>query len=79
MGKGLGHFHHAEYDIACAYAVLGKTDEALSWLRRTAADGFPCYPLFEKDPLLASLRSDRDFQAFLGEMKAMWERYQATL
>ena len=79
LGKGLGHFHHAEYDIACAYAVLGKKSESLAWLRRTAADGFPCYPLFEKDPLLATLRSDHDFQKFLGEMKAGWERFRATL
>ena len=79
LGKGLGHFHHAEYDIACAYAVLGRNEESLRWLRRTAADGFPCYPLFEKDPLLARLRSDRDFQTFLGEMKAGWERYRARL
>ena len=79
LGKGLGHFHHAEYDIACAYAVLGKKNESLAWLRRTAADGFPCYPLFEKDPLLARLRTDGDFQTFLGEMKAGWERFRATL
>jgi eukaryotic-like serine/threonine-protein kinase len=79
QGKGLGHFHHAEYDIACAYAVMGKKNESLAWLRRTAADGFPCYPLFEKDPLLDRLRTDGDFQTFLGEMKAGWERFRATL
>ena len=31
---------------------MGRNEESLRWLRRTAADGFPCYPLFEKDPLL---------------------------
>jgi adenylate cyclase len=79
LGKGLGHFHHAEYDIACAYAVMGKKEDALFWLRRTAADGFPCYPLFQKDPLLDSLRADPAYQSFLSEMKAGWERYRALL
>ena len=58
---------------------MGRNEESLRWLRRTAADGFPCYPLFEKDPLLARLRLDRDFKTFLGEMKAGWERYRARL
>ena len=79
LGKGLGHFHHAEYDIACAYAVMGKKDESLAWLRRTAADGFPCYPLFRKDPLLDPLRSDPAFDAFLEQMRVGWERYRASL
>jgi tetratricopeptide (TPR) repeat protein len=78
-GQGFGHFHHAEYDIACAYAAMGRKREALTWLRRTAADGFPCYPLFQKDPLLDPLRGDSEFEAFLGEMKEQWERYRATL
>ncbi len=79
LGKGLGHFHHAEYDIACAYAALGRRDDALAWLRRTATDGFPCYPLFRKDPLLDPLRSDPAFEAFLEEMRKDWERYRARL
>jgi len=78
LGKGLGHFHHAAYDIACAYAVMGRKNDALVWLRRTVADGFPCYPLFLKDPLLDPLRPDPAFQSFLGEMKAVWEHYRAT-
>ncbi|MFY9552690.1 MAG: protein kinase [Thermoanaerobaculia bacterium] len=79
LGKGLGHFHHAEYDIGTAYATMGEKVEALSWLRRAAADGFPCYPLFRKDPLLDPLRTDPAFKAFLEEMKADWERRRSTL
>jgi hypothetical protein len=79
LGKGLGHFHHAEYDIGTAYATMGEKAEALSWLRRAAADGFPCYPLFRKDPLLDPLRTDPAFKAFLEEMKADWERRRSTL
>jgi len=78
LGKGLGHFHHAEYDIACAYAVLRRKADAMTWLRRASADGFPCYPLFQKDPLLAPLRGDPDFERFMAEIGAQFGRYRAT-
>ena len=41
------------------YAALGQKNESLAWLRRTAADGFPCYPLFERTRSSSPLRSDR--------------------
>jgi len=72
-GEGTSHFHHAEYSIACAYALAGKTELALAWLRRTADHGLPCYPLFEKDPNLDRLRSDPAFIAFMNELKRQWE------
>jgi serine/threonine protein kinase len=78
-GEGSSHFHHAEYNFATAYALLGKRKEALSWLERTADDGMPCYPLFEKDPFLDKLRGDPEFQAFLLRMKDQWEHFRATL
>jgi eukaryotic-like serine/threonine-protein kinase len=49
-GQDTSHFHHAEYNIASAYAILGNKRQALEWLKKTADDGFPCYPLFETDP-----------------------------
>jgi serine/threonine-protein kinase len=67
------HFHHAEYSIAQAYALLDERDKALEFLRRTAADGMPCYPLFERDPNLKSLAGDPRFVRFLAEMRARWE------
>jgi len=78
-GTGLSHFHHAEYNIATAYALQGDHTRALAWLRRTAEDGLPCYPLFAGDPYLDSLRRDAPFVAFLGRLKAQWENYKATL
>jgi len=73
------HFHHAEYNIASAYALMGKNHLAVKWLHKTTDDGLPCYPLFEKDPHLDSLRNDPQFIAFLEKMRAQWERYKATL
>jgi len=51
-----GHYHHAQYDIACAYALLGEQDLALQWLRDAAGNGFPCAIQLERDALLASAR-----------------------
>jgi len=78
-GKGFGHFHHTAYNIACAYAVLKKTEPALKWLQAAADGGFPCYPLFERDPYLDHLRKDPRFIALMGKLKEQWEYYQTRL
>jgi tetratricopeptide (TPR) repeat protein len=79
IGKSFTHFHHTTYNIASAYALLNKPDQALKWLQYTVDDGFPCYPLFENDANLNSLRKDERFIAFMAKLKQQWERYQATL
>jgi TolB-like protein/Tfp pilus assembly protein PilF len=78
-GGGNLHFHHASYNIATAFALLGKKKEALEWLEKTALNGMPCYPLFEKDPFLDNLRGDPDFAAFLARTRTQWERFSKTL
>jgi tetratricopeptide (TPR) repeat protein len=77
--EGFGDVHHAQHLIASAYSVLGNKREALVWLEKAANNGLPCYPYFEKDPHLASLRGEPDYQAFMKKLKARWEHYQATL
>lgn len=79
IGKGFGHFHHTAYNIASAYALLNKPEQAIKRLEVAAADGFPCYPLFENDANLDSLRKDERFIAFMAKLKQQWERYNATL
>ena len=79
IGKGFGHFHHAAYAIASAYALMNKHEQAIGWLQRTADDGFPCYPLFERDPNLNNLRKDPRFITFMAKLRNQWEHYQATL
>jgi eukaryotic-like serine/threonine-protein kinase len=78
-GKGFGHFHHTAYNIACAYSMMKKAEEADYWLQAAANDGFPCYPLFENDPYLAHLRKDPRFIALMAKLKEQWERYRAVL
>lgn len=78
-GKGFGHFHHTAYNIACAYAVMNKPDQAIKWLEVVAEDGFPCYPLFERDSNLNNLRQDTRFIAFLSKQKEQWEHFRTIL
>lgn len=76
-GEGKSHFHHAAYNIASAYALMGERRLALQWLKRTTEEGMPCYPLFEKDPNLDSLRADPEFVAFMADLKPRWGRLAA--
>lgn len=50
-----GHYHHAQYDLACIHALLGEPEPAIDQLTAAAANGYPCGPFFATDPLLASL------------------------
>jgi DNA-binding winged helix-turn-helix (wHTH) protein/TolB-like protein/Tfp pilus assembly protein PilF len=69
-------YHHFTYYAARIFAQGGKSAEALKWLRYTSENGFPCYPLFERDPYLNPIRKDPEFIKFLGEIKERWEGYR---
>ena len=78
-GKGFGHFHHTAYQIACAYALMNKPEQAIKWLMAAADDGFPCYPMFEKDSNLDKLRGDPRFVTFMATQRQQWEYYLRVL
>jgi TolB-like protein/DNA-binding winged helix-turn-helix (wHTH) protein/tetratricopeptide (TPR) repeat protein len=78
-GKGYETFHHVTYAAASASALLNRREQALQYLRESADDGFPCYPLFEHDSNLDHLRNDPHFIAFMAEQKKQWEYHKATL
>jgi serine/threonine-protein kinase len=67
--RGLSHFHHAQFSIACAYARLGRKSEAVEWLRRTAENGMPNYPLFRNDPNLRGLQGDAAYERLLATLE----------
>jgi hypothetical protein len=77
--KGFGHFHHTAYAIASTYALMNRPEPALKWLQMTVDAGFPCYPLFLRDPNLDRLRHDPRFTTFMGKLKAQWAHYHAVL
>ena len=65
--------HHVAYSLGVAHANLGEHEEAIRWLRKAAETGFPCYPWFERDPLLDSLREDAGFQQLMNELQKTFE------
>ncbi len=69
-------YHHAAYDIACIYALEGKSVEAVKWLREATVTGFRCYPLFERDAYFNRIRQVPEFIQFMAEMKAQYDRYR---
>jgi len=77
--KAFGPFHHTAYFIACAYARMNRAQPAIDWLQYAADNGFPCYPLSERDSNLDPIRKDPRFAEFLAKQKAQWEHYKATL
>jgi len=75
--KGLSHLHHTQYSIGLIHALFGRKKEAVTWLRKAAAEGFPNYPYFSGDPNLANLAGDADFSTLLSELKAQQEQLRA--
>ena len=78
-GKGFIHFHHSAYNIASAYALLGRAERAVHWLRIAAETGWPCYPYFANDPNLEKLHGDDAYEKLMQQLKAQWQTYQLTL
>ena len=79
QGKDFGHFHHTAYAIGSAYALMHRSKEAVRWLRAAAEDGFPCFPLYDHDAALESVRNEPGFIELMAELRSDWERRRATL
>ena len=65
------------YKVAQAYAVLGDRRAALRMFRRTVDGGFFCYPYFQTDPLLDSLRSEPGFDEVMQRARQRYVQFQA--
>jgi TolB-like protein len=71
--QGYGQFHHITFMIACAYSVLADVGLAQKWMEKTAAEGFPCYTLFEVEPSLERWRATSQGHEFLVNLRREWE------
>lgn len=60
----------ALYNLGCAHALKGNTDEAFTALRRAVDTGMPNQPQWDADPDLASLRDDPRWEQ-LAERRAL--------
>ena len=59
---------------ADAYALIGRPDDALRWLRFAIDRGFINYPfLVEHDPFLGDVRRDERFRALVEPVRPRWE------
>jgi TolB-like protein len=65
--------HHVAYSLGAAFAQLDMPDEALRWLTKSRKEGFPCYPWFERDPLLFKLKGLPAFRVFLDDLRQAWD------
>jgi hypothetical protein len=55
----------SSYNAACAWALLGKSEQAFEWLDKALAAGFDDPELLRTDADLASLRADARFVPYL--------------
>jgi serine/threonine protein kinase/Flp pilus assembly protein TadD len=79
IGEGFGHFHHTAFNVACAWAIMNRPDEAVRWLESAANDGFPHYPRFLSDRNLENIRRDPRYQALMTRLKKDYERRLRSL
>jgi len=68
----------ASYKIAQAYAILGDRVGALRVFRRSVENGFFPYPYLQTDPLLSSLRSERDFERLMNTARQRHESFEKS-
>jgi hypothetical protein len=59
----------AHYNMACAHAQLGQTDEALAALRTALVHGFDNWATLQSDPDLQSLQKEAGLQDLLREFE----------
>ena len=61
IGHGPYIDHHVAYSLGATYAQMGEIDESVQWLTRAVESGFPCWPWFDRDPLLDPVRRHPSF------------------
>ena len=61
--------HHVAAGLGDAHAQLGRSDDAMRWLRQAADTGFPCRRWYANDSLLQPLRATPAFQAWLDDLQ----------
>jgi|SRR5260370_1113486 len=74
--KAPQRFHHAEVDVACALAILGRNEESLDHLTSAVRSGFPSLAAVQNDPLLSSLRGEERYRELVSELYASQQHYR---
>jgi tetratricopeptide (TPR) repeat protein len=77
--NSFGHAHHTYYQIACILALAGRRETAFEWLERSVSTGFACWPYFQKDPCLESLRGSQEFEFLVSALQAKYPDHLGLL
>jgi serine/threonine protein kinase/tetratricopeptide (TPR) repeat protein len=77
--KAFGHYHHAQLDMACTFALLGKSDEAMRYLTAVVDGGFPSLEALQNESLLDGARSHRDYAPLIVRLRASRDRFARKL
>ncbi len=75
--KDFVHIHHTYHNLAGASALMGQREKAVKWLVKAADEGLLCYPFYNLDPNLSSLRGYPAFESFMLKMKKKWEYHKS--
>jgi serine/threonine-protein kinase len=74
LTKAAGLVESAARMMAGAYALIGRTDDAIEWTRIAISRGFLHYPfLSSHDPFLESVRADARFESLMINLRPRWE------
>jgi tetratricopeptide (TPR) repeat protein len=77
--RRLRNYHHAAYLRACVYALGGNADRSVEEMRDAVETGMPNYPTFYRDACFDPIRQTTVFNAFMSELKPIWEGYERAL
>jgi len=77
--KSFGHAHHADYQIASIFSLLGRRDVAFEWLERAVNHGLACWPFFLKDTCLQNLRRLPEFDTLVSSLQAKYPDHLGLL
>jgi len=69
LKKLLPHDPVVNYNLACSYALLGRTEQALNALREAILFGYTDYRHMMKDPDLKALQDSEEFQKIISWCK----------
>jgi tetratricopeptide (TPR) repeat protein len=70
------HLHHAVYNLAVAYALLGEYQKSVEKLTWVADNGYPNYTFFRDDPLLISLHQFPPYIELMKKLKTSYEKFR---
>jgi serine/threonine protein kinase/tetratricopeptide (TPR) repeat protein len=64
-------------NVAQAYAIVRRTEDALDWLEHAVELGFINYPFLTRDRLIDSIRGTERFERLMERVKREWEAFDA--